>query len=270
MSRAHAHLLVMALVICSAIRLHGQALDLSRYELIDLTHPFDARTIYWPTAPHGFELQRLSYGRTEQGYFYSAYAFAAPEHGGTHIDAPIHFSDSGHTVDKVPLRQLLGDAYVIDVSDKAAHDRDYRLSVADVQAFERGHGRIPAGSIVLLRTGWDRKWPDRKAYMGDDTPGDASHLHFPSFGAEAARLLVEQRRVGAIGVDVASIDYGQSTDFEVHQIVAAHDVVGFENLRGLDALPPAGATVIALPMKIENGSGGPLRAVALVPRGARK
>jgi Predicted metal-dependent hydrolase len=260
----------MALAICSATQLHGQALDLSRYELIDLTHQFDARTIYWPTAPHGFELQRLSYGRTEKGYFYSAYAFTAPEHGGTHIDAPIHFSASGHTVDEVPLTQLVGAAYVIDVSDKAARDRDYRLSVADVQAFEREHGRILAGATVLLRTGWDRKWPDRRAYMGDDTPGDASHLHFPSFGAEAARLLVEQRRVGAIGVDVASIDYGQSTDFQVHQIVAAHNVVGFENLRGLDALPPTGAIVIALPMKIENGSGGPLRAIALVPREVRK
>jgi kynurenine formamidase len=138
-----------------------------------------------------------------------------------------------------------------------------------VQSFEREHGRIPAGAIVLLRTGWDRKWPDRKAYMGDDTPGDASRLHFPSFGAEAVRLLVEQRRVGAIGVDVASIDYGQSTEFEVHQIVAAHNVVGLENLRGLEELPPVGAIVIALPMKIENGSGGPLRAVALVPRGEK-
>ncbi|HEX6533670.1 MAG TPA: cyclase family protein [Gemmatimonadaceae bacterium] len=270
MSRARSNLLVMALAICSAARLEAQALDLSRYRLIDLTHPFDARTIYWPTAPHGFELQRLSYGRTEKGYFYSAYAFAAPEHGGTHIDAPIHFSESGHTVDEVPLGQLVGAAYVIDVSGEAARDRDYRLSVADVQAFERRHGRIPAGAIVLLRTGWDRRWPDRKAYMGDDTPGDASHLHFPSFGAEAARLLVERRRVGAIGVDVASIDYGQSTGFEVHQIVAARNVVGLENLRGLDALPPTGAIVIALPMKIEKGSGAPLRAMALVPRSARK
>ena len=269
MSRAHTRLLVMALAICSATGIHGQALDLSRYELIDLTHPFDTRTIYWPTSPHGFELQRLSYGRTEKGYFYSAYAFAAPEHGGTHIDAPSHFSDSGHTVDEVPLSQLMGAAYVIDISNAAARDRDYRLSVADVQTFESEHGRIPAGAIVLLRTGWDRRWPDRKAYMGDDTPGDASRLHFPSFGAEAVRLLVEQRRVGAIGVDAASIDYGQSTDFQVHQIVAAHDVVGLENLRGLEALPPTGATVIALPMKIENGSGGPLRAVGLVPRKAR-
>lgn len=208
----------------------------SRCSGLQLATGVRSRTIYWPTAPHGFELQRLSYGRTEKGYFYSAYAFSAPEHGGTHLDAPIHFSDSGHTVDKVPLSQLMGAAYVIDISNAAARDRDYRLSVADVQSFEREHGRIPAGAIVLLRTGWDRKWPDRKAYMGDDTPGDASRLHFPSFGVEAVRLLVEQRRVGAIGVDVASIDYGQSTEFEVHQIVAAHDVVGLENLRGLEAL----------------------------------
>jgi len=123
---------------------------------------------------------------------------------------------------------------------------------------------------VLLRTGWDRRWPDRKAYLGDDTPGDATRLHFPSFGAEAARFLIEQRNVGAIGVDVASIDYGQSKDFQVHRIAAAHNVVGFENLRALDALPPTGALLVALPMKIENGSGGPLRAIAMVPRKAER
>jgi kynurenine formamidase len=122
---------------------------------------------------------------------------------------------------------------------------------------------------VLLRTGWSRFWPDRKAYLGDDRPNDASNLHFPSYGVEATRLLVEERRVGALGVDVASIDYGASQDFMVHRIANGANVPGFENLTNLEQLPPTGALVIALPMKIEGGSGGPLRAIAIVPRAAR-
>jgi kynurenine formamidase len=155
---------------------------------------------------------------------------------------------------------------VLDVAAKAAADPGYRLTRQDVLDFEQAHGRIAAGTIVLLRTGWSARWPDRKAYLGDDTPGDASRLRFPSFGEDAARLLVDERRVGALGADVASIDYGQSADFIVHRIAAARDVYGLENLTNLESVPATGATVIALPMKIANGSGGPVRVVALVPR----
>jgi kynurenine formamidase len=139
------------------------------------------------------------------------------------------------------------------------------LTVADVNAFEKAHGRIPPGSAVLLRTGWSSRWPDAKRYLGDDTPNDASKLHFPSYGAEAVRLLVTDRKVGALGADVASIDYGASKDFMVHRIAAEAGVPGFENLTALDQLPATGAVIIALPAKIRGGSGGPLRAVALVP-----
>jgi len=244
----------------------AQPLDLSRYELVDLTHPFNAQTLFWPTSPSSFELKQLAHGPTAGGYFYSANTFCTPEHGGTHLDAPIHFSESGLTADKVPLERLVAPAVVIDVSDSAAKNADYRLTVPDVLGFERRRGRIAPGTMVLLRTGWEKRWPDRKAYFGDDTPGDASHLHFPSFGVEAVRLLVEDRGIAAIGVDVPSIDYGPSKDFMVHRIVSARNVPGFENLMGLDRLPAKGAVVVALPMKIEGGSGGPLRAIALVPR----
>lgn len=244
----------------------AQELDLASSRLVDLTHAFNARTLYWPTSPSTFQLRRLAHGPTEGGYFYAANAFCAPEHGGTHLDAPIHFAEGGQTADRIPLERLIGPAVVLDVAARAERDPDYRLSREDVLAFERRHGRIEPGTIVLLRTGWSRYWPDRKAYLGDDTPGDASRLHFPSFGEDAARLLVEERRVGAIGADVASIDHGQSKDFRVHRIAAARDVPGLENLTGLGELPPTGAVVIALPMKIEGGSGGPVRVVALVPR----
>ncbi|MGH7630917.1 MAG: cyclase family protein, partial [Gemmatimonadales bacterium] len=244
----------------------AQTIDLSRYEMVDLTHALNPRTVFWPTSEGGFELQRIAFGPTPGGWFYAANAFAMPEHGGTHLDAPIHYAEGGATADRIPLDRLVLPAVVIDVSAKAAKDPDYRLTPDDIRAFERRHGKIPAGAAVLLRTGWDQRWPDRKAYLGDDTPGDASRLHFPSFGVEAARLLVEERRVGALGADVASIDYGQSKDFMVHRIAAAHGVPGFENLTGLGALPPTGSLLLALPIKIEGGSGGPLRAVALVPR----
>ncbi|HEX6048756.1 MAG TPA: cyclase family protein [Gemmatimonadaceae bacterium] len=244
----------------------AQELDLSRYRMVDLTHALNSRTLYWPTSPTAFKLDQLSYGPTPGGWFYSAYAFSAPEHGGTHLDAPIHFGEGHDTVDRIPLEKLIAPAVVIDVTAKTRGDDDYRLTSDDVAAFERANGRIPAGSIVLLRTGWSSRWPDRKAYLGDDTPNDASSLHFPSFGVEAARLLVQERHVAAIGADVASIDYGPSKDFMVHRIAAAANVPGLENLTNLNLVPPTGAIVFALPMKIEGGSGGPVRVVALVPK----
>lgn len=246
--------------------LSSQAVDLSKYRVIDLTHAFGARTLYWPTVTTGFKLDQLAYGPTAAGYFYSAYAYAAPEHGGTHLDAPIHFASNGLTADRIPVEQFIGQAVVIDISGQAARDADYRLTAADVTGWERVNGRIPRGAIVVLRSGWGLRWPDAKRYLGDDTPGDASKLHFPSYGVDAARLLVQERRVAALGADVASIDYGQSRDFAVHQIAARAGVLGFENLTNVQQLPVKGATIIALPMKIENGSGGPLRAIALVPR----
>lgn len=263
---AHRVALGALLLGLGALPLSAQTIDLSRYEMVDLTHALNPRTVFWPTSEGGFELQRIAFGPTPGGWFYAANAFAMPEHGGTHLDAPIHFAEGGATADRIALERLVLPAVVIDVSAKAAKDPDYRLTPDDIRAFERRHGKIPAGAAVLLRTGWDQRWPDRKAYLGDDTPGDASRLHFPSFGVEAARLLVEERRVGALGADVASIDYGQSKDFMVHRIAAAHGVPGFENLTGLGALPPTGSLLLALPIKIEGGSGGPLRAVALVPR----
>ena len=233
--------------------------------MVDLTHPFTPETLYWPTSPFGFKLDQLAYGPAVGGWFYSAYAFSAPEHGGTHLDAPIHFFEGGRTTDQIPLDQLIAPAVVIDLSGRAAADRDARLTVEEIRAHEAVHGAIPAGALVLLRTGWDAKWGDRLAYFGDSTPGDASKLHYPSYGVEAATLLVEERKVAGLGVDTPSIDFGPSADFAVHRVIAAKGAIGLENLKGLDQLPAVGAIVIALPMKIASGSGAPVRAVALVP-----
>jgi kynurenine formamidase len=256
----------LALTACGPLPAAAAPLDLTSARVIDLTHAYDERTLYWPSAANlHFELEQLAYGPTPGGYFYSANRFCTPEHGGTHLDAPIHFAEGKRTVDQIPVRQLVAPAVVIDVAAKAAADPDYRLTPADVEAFEQAHGRIAAGTLVLLRTGWSARWGDRKAYFGDDKPGDASNLHFPSYGAEAARLLVEERGVGALGVDTASIDHGPSKDFLVHRIAAAREVPGFENLTNLEQLPPTGAWLVALPMKVGSGSGGPLRAIALLP-----
>ncbi len=244
----------------------GPAVDLVHYELVDLSHPYDSDTVYWPTAPSEFELTELAYGETEGGYFYAANLLSTPEHGGTHLDAPIHFAAGRWTADQVPLERLVGPAVVIDVGERAAADADYRVSRADVETWEERHGAVPAGSIVLLRTGWGGRWPDRASYLGDDTPGDASNLHFPSYGEAAARHLVETRKVAVLGVDTASIDHGPSTDFIVHQIANGANVPGLENVANLERLPETGAWVLALPMKIAGGSGGPVRIAALVPR----
>jgi kynurenine formamidase len=257
---------LIGLVLLSAGGAPQAPLDLSGYRIVDLTHAFGSRTLFWPTSPTTFTLERLAYGKTEGGYFYSANTLCTPEHGGTHLDAPLHFAEGRRAADQVPLEQLIAKAVVIDVTAQAGKDRDYRLTPEDVRVFEKAHGPIAAGTIVLLRTGWSRQWPNAKAYLGDDTPGDASKLSFPSYGVEAAKVLVEQRRVAALGIDTASIDYGRSTGFEVHRVAAAQNVPGLENLTNLDQLPATGALVIALPMKIEGGSGGPLRAVALVKR----
>jgi kynurenine formamidase len=243
----------------------AQPLDLRGVRLVDLTHPFDAQTLYWPTSPTSFELKTLAAGTTPGGYYYSSYSLCTPEHGGTHLDAPVHFSQTGRNAGELPLSQLIAPAVVIDITTQAAADAAYRVTRGDVEAFEASHGRIGAGTIVLVRSGWSRRWPDRKRYLGDDTPGDASKLKFPGYGEDAVRLLVE-RGVALLGIDTASIDHGPSTDFLAHRAGAAANIANLENLTNLDQLPPTGATVIALPMKIAGGSGGPVRVVAIVSR----
>ncbi len=242
------------------------ALDLSDYRLVDLSHSYGEDTLYWPTSPTAFDKKELEFGMTEDGWFYAAYSICTPEHGGTHIDAPIHFAKDGASTEKIPLENLLAPAVVIDVSERAAADRNYRLTREDISRFESEHGKIAAGTIVLLRTDWSQYWPDAITYLGDDTPGDASKLQFPGFGEGASRILAEDRGVSILGVDSASVDYGKSQDFIVHRIAASRGVANLENLTNLSQLPATGAIILALPMKIEGGSGGPVRVVALVPK----
>lgn len=237
-------------------------------EWIDLTHAFDESTIFWPTAKP-FELEVVADGVTEGGYYYAANNVAMAEHGGTHLDAPVHFAEGRHTADQIPLDRLVGATVVIDASESAAAGPDYQVQVSDLERFEAEHGRIADGTILLLRTGWGERWPDRERYLGTSLSGPEAvpHLHFPGLHPDAARWLVENRDIAAVGIDTPSIDYGQSELFESHRILYAENIPGFENVANLDRLPARGAYVVALPMKIRGGSGGPLRIVAVVPRG---
>ncbi len=232
---------------------------------VDLTHPFSASTIYWPTDTTGFVLNEQAFGLTEGGWFYASYDFQSAEHGGTHLDAPIHFAEGRWTNDEIPLSSLIGAAAVLDVSDRA--DEDYQVTVEDLTVWEAEHGELPRRAILLIRTGWSTRWSDRARYLGTERTGPeaVAELHFPGLDPEAARWLVENREVVSVGIDTPSIDYGQSADFRSHVILYSEDIVGFENLANLESLPPTGSFVVALPMKIEGGSGGPLRIVAVVP-----
>jgi len=234
-------------------------------EWIDLTHAFSENTIFWPTDTEGFRLEELAYGPTEGGWFYASYRYSAAEHGGTHLDAPIHFAEGRNTSDEIPLDDLIGPAIVVDVSERA--HADYLISVEDFMAWEAEHGPIPQGAIVLVRTGWESRYGDRAAYLGTELTGPeaVAELHFPGLGEEAAQWLVDNRDIDAFGLDTASVDYGQSSDFRAHVVLYQENIPGFENLTNLGELPPVGSYVVALPMKIEDGSGGPLRIVAYVP-----
>jgi kynurenine formamidase len=240
------------------------AADIDENKVIDLTYSFDEHTIYWPTFKP-FQLEIVSSQKTAGGYWYAANNICLAEHGGTHMDAPIHFAEGKRAADEVPVQQLIGPAAVIDVRQQAVNDADYRVTVADLESWEKQHGRIPKGALVLMLSGWGTRWPDKKTYLGTDKPGDTANLHFPGFSKEAAEFLVSQRDIDAVGVDTPSIDYGQSKDFIVHQIINSANKPGLENIANLEKLPAKGATVIALPMKIAKGSGGPARIIALLP-----
>jgi kynurenine formamidase len=235
-------------------------------EWIDLSHDFSDETIYWVTA-EPFKRTTVAEGVTPQGYYYSAYNYSAAEHGGTHIDSPVHFAEGKKTVDQLGLDQLIGEGVKIDVSSKASSDRDYQITVDDIKAWEATNGKLPEWSIVLFQTGFGSKWPDKKTYLGTDQKGpDAvKDLHFPGLHPDTAKWLVGNRKIKAVGIDTASIDPGQSTTFGSHVALMTHNIPAFENVANVEKLPVKGFQIVALPMKIKGGSGAPLRIVAFVP-----
>lgn len=239
---------------------------LPRGTWIDLTYDFSEDTIYWPTSEK-FKLEHTHDGNTEEGYYYAANKFSTSEHGGTHVDAPVHFAESGKTIDEVPIDRFVGMIFVVDVSEKSLKSPEYQITVNDLKEWESKNHMLGNHSTVLFKTGYGKYWKDVEKYLGTSNRGEEAlkELHFPGLHPEAALWLIDKKKVKAVGIDTASIDFGQSKDFKTHQILSHNDVLIYENVANLDKLPVRGAYVFALPMKIKNGSGAPVRIVALIP-----
>jgi kynurenine formamidase len=268
MKKYYILIVMVAWLLCSCSN-HANSLreTLSRGNWIDLSYDFSAETLYWPNNPTGFKLDTTAEGMTPAGFYYSTFAFSAPEHGGTHIDAPLHFVKNGLSVDKISLDKLNGDIVVIDVSSKALNNRDYLITANDITAWETENGTITPDVIVFFRTGYGKYYPNAEQYFGTAGKGDAAipKLHFPGIDSSAATWLSDHK-IKAVGIDTPSIDYGQSKIFRTHQVLLGSGIPAFENVANMDQLPVRGAYAIALPMKIKNGSGGPLRLIAWLPR----
>lgn len=232
--------------------------------LVDLTHAFDETTQVWPNN-RPFHRDSMVRSEAKPQDWYATGQVDLSEHAGTHMDAPIHFAQGQAAIDAIPIERLMGPAVVIDVRDAAAHDRDYRLSPADLHRWEAGHGKIPTGAIVLMLTGWSAGWKDRERYFGSAAPNVVTSLHFPGFSKEAAEFLIAERHIHGVGIDTPSIDHGPSQDFPVHRILGAAGLYGLENVAQLDQVPASGATLVALPMKIAGGTGAPVRIIAILP-----
>ena len=228
-----------------------------RWRVVDLTHTLHPAIPVWPGNPP-FELRNLA--KHAQGYY--ANAFACAEHTGTHVDAPIHFAEGQRAMDQVPPSQLIGEACVIHVREKVARNPDYLVSARGIRDFENRYGQIPSGAFVIARTGWEERWGDPKRYINQDEKGV---MHFPGFGVDAAKLLLE-RNIAGVGIDTLSIDNGPSQDFAVHKLLNGAGKIALENLANLRELPPRGATLIVGALKIRDGSGAPARVLALVRR----
>jgi kynurenine formamidase len=226
--------------------------------VVDMTYAINGKLPAWPGDDRTFEAKVVATPEKD-GYF--ARSFWMLEHYGTHMDAPAHFPPGTEYLDQIPVEHLFAPAVVVDVREEAAKDPDYRLRVMRVEKWEAVHGRIPAGAVVLLRTGWASRWPDQARYRNMDAAGV---MHFPGFSVEAAKMLIERGAV-ALGIDTLSIDYGPSKDFEVHRVTLPAGLYQLENLANLDQLPEAGAFLIAAPIKLEGGSGGPVRVFAVLP-----
>lgn len=229
--------------------------------VIDLTYPLNEKNAYWPVGNYTpFKYEVIA--NIKKDMVFSG-RYSTPEHLGTHIDAPNHFELNQHSVDQIPFEQLVGSAIIIDITDKTERNPDYALSQSDILSWEKTNGQIPNGSIVLLHTGWSKRWHNFEDYKNTDING---RMHFPGYSKEAASFLVEKRHIKGVGIDTLSVDCGNCSDFPVHHNINGAGKFILENVANLDKLPPKGATLIIAPIKIEGGSGGQCRIWAILPK----
>ncbi len=246
--------------------LTGREID-TKGKILEMTYPYEESTIYWPTAKP-FHLEKLNWGISPGGWWYASNEYSASEHGGTHADAPIHFAKNGRTMDQIPISEWIGPAIKIDVRAKCEQNRDYELTVDDIETWEKKFGRIPDGAWVIMYTGIDTKYyPDKKMVLGTDKQGAEAlpELSFPGFSPEAAYYLVKNRNISGIALDTPSIDAGKRADFKVHQIICGANKLALENIANLDKLPPSGAVLYVIPMLTKDGTGSPARVFAILP-----
>lgn len=257
------HLSILATLVllsCTSEPNNFTKLFSGQMKVIDLTHSLSSRSPYWPGAnasPFKYDtLFAQPSGAPGMG------RFTTPEHFGTHLDAPIHSADHQPSVDQLEAKELFGPAVVINVESKCTADADYQLSVQDILDWEKAYGDMPSRSIVIMFTGWSRKWDDYKAYKNQEPGGK---MHFPGFSSDAAKFLVTQRSILGIGIDDFSVDAGEAQGFSVHGIVNGAGKFHLENVASVQDLPPTGAYLMVAPIKIEGGSGGPVRIFAMIP-----
>jgi kynurenine formamidase len=258
-------IIVLCLVVCMTLHAQNRQKDgvlegvlSGKTRVIDLSYAINDKLVPWPGDTRWFEA-KVNATVEKNGYF--TRSFWMLEHYGTHLDAPIHFPPGKMTVDEIPARKLFGPAVVLDARPESAKDADYQVSPALIEEWEKRHGQIPEGAIVLLRTGWASRWPDAQRYRNQDAQG---RMHFPGYSVNAAKLLIE-RKVSGLGCDTMSADYGASEDFAVHRAVLGAGLYQLENLADLSALPETGAFLVVAPIKLEGGSGGAARVFALLP-----
>jgi kynurenine formamidase len=224
---------------------------------IDLTHTLSPGFPTFFGVP-GIEMKRQASLKPDG---FNAYIWQVMEHAGTHLDAPIHFSENGATADRINVASLVVPLAVVDVTEQAAKNTDYQVTRADLEAYEKKHGRIADDACVAMHSGWARYALDGAKYTGKDAAGA---FHFPGFGPDAALWLLTERKVAGLAVDTLSLDHGASKDFKTHYLWLPTGRWGLENVAGLDQVPPAGATLVVGAPKVKDATGGPVRLIALV------
>jgi kynurenine formamidase len=230
--------------------------------VVDLTYNLDQTDPYWPEGRTQTPFKAKVAGTyARNGLF--ARDLEIPEHFGTHIDAPVHFDPHGWKVAEIPLVRLIAPAIVIDVTQEAATQAEYRVTVEDIQKWEKAHGSAPPAGIVLFRTGWGKRWPSQSEFMKQDPEG---HPHFPYLTVEAGRYVMKQMKPVGIGIDSPGIDRGDDHTYPLHHLTLDAGTYLLENVANLTTLPDTGAVVIVAPMKLTGGSGSPVRILGLIPK----
>jgi len=234
---------------------------------IDLTHLVSVgQDEGWPgLARHKFNRTVLWNGPWNGLHLHTA-EFFAPEHSGTHVDSPSHLGEGKWTIDQIPFNRLSGPGVVIDISRKADKDPDALLEVKDIKAWERLHGKVPQGAVVIMNSGWYNYYGDKKYYNWEEgyPENDTEHMHFPGFSPQAVDYLVKNSQIVGIAVDTLSIDRAQNLKFEAHQVMCKANVWGIENIANLNLLPPKGFLIYNMPLYLKDGSGSPVRVFAVM------